>query len=87
MSNENTAMREVVGVVVSAAMSKSIVVYVERRVKHPLYGKYMKRSTKYMAHDPEGIASEGDTVKIKLGRPISKNKCWTLVEVISKKLA
>ena len=73
-----------VGVVSSNKMDKSIVVLVERKVKHPLYGKFVKKSTKFHAHDEKNECSIGDTVKIMETRPISKTKRWRLVEVIEK---
>jgi len=73
-----------VGVVSSNKMDKSIVVKVERKVKHPLYGKFVKKSTKFHAHDEKNECSIGDTVKIMETRPISKTKRWRLVEVIEK---
>ena len=65
-------------------MTKSITVAVERRVKHPIYGKFMNRTTKFMAHDEQNTAGIGDTVKIIETRPLSKNKKWRLVEIIEK---
>lgn len=65
-------------------MEKSIVVLVERKVKHPKYGKFVKRSTKFMAHDEKNEAGMGDTVRIMETRPLSKNKCWRLVEIVEK---
>ena len=76
--------KERVGVVVSNKMDKSIVVRVERREKHPIYGKFVKRSTKYAAHDEKNECTIGDTVLISETRPLSKNKCWRLVEIIEK---
>lgn len=73
-----------VGVVTSNKMDKSISVKVERKVKHPLYGKFVKKSTKFHAHDEKNECSIGDTVKIMETRPISKTKRWRLVEVIEK---
>ena len=73
-----------VGVVSSNKMNKSIVVLVERKVKHPLYGKFVKKSTKFHAHDEKNECSIGDTVKIMETRPISKTKRWRLVEVVEK---
>ena len=87
MSDDNKTPRQLVGDVISTAMDKSIVVYVERRVRHPLYGKYMKRSTKLIVHDPEGLANNGDKVKIELVKPISKRKSWLLVEILKKNAA
>ncbi len=73
-----------VGVVSSNKMDKSKVVLVERKVKHPLYGKFVKKSTKFHAHDEKNECSIGDTVKIMETRPISKTKRWRLVEVVEK---
>lgn len=76
--------RSIVGLVVSDKMEKTIVVLGERKVKHPLYGKFVRRSTKYHAHDENNSCKVGDVVKIKECRPLSKSKCWTLLEVVSK---
>jgi small subunit ribosomal protein S17 len=65
-------------------MDKSIVVMIERRVKHPMYGKYITRSTKLKAHDEANVCNEGDIVTIREVAPISKSKNWTLVDVITK---
>ena len=73
-----------VGVVSSNKMDKSIVVLVERKVKHPLYGKFVKKSNKFHAHDEKNECSIGDTVRIMETRPISKTKRWRLVEVVEK---
>lgn len=73
-----------VGKVVSDKMNKTIVVGVERRVRHPLYGKYLKKTSHFMAHDAENAAKEGDTVLIAETRPLSKRKRWRLVEVLEK---
>jgi len=82
---ENRKLRkEKTGIVVSNKMEKSIVVEVERKVKHPKYGKYVKKSSRFMAHDEKKETSEGDKVIIAETRPISKNKCWRLVEIIEK---
>ena len=72
------------GVVTSNKGDKSITVNVERKVKHPLYGKFVKKSTKFHAHDEKNECSIGDTVKIMETRPLSKTKRWRLVEVIEK---
>lgn len=72
------------GVVSSNKMDKTITVTVERKVKHPIYGKFVKKTTKFMAHDEKNECSIGDTVRIMESRPLSKNKCWRLVEVIEK---
>ena len=81
---ERNLRKERIGVVVSNKMDKSIVVLVERKVKHPMYGKFVKRSTKFMAHDEKNEAGIGDTVRIMETRPLSKNKCWRLVEIVEK---
>jgi small subunit ribosomal protein S17 len=72
------------GLVTSNKMDKSITVSVERKVKHPIYGKFLKKTTKFMAHDEKNECSIGDVVKIMETRPLSKNKCWRLVEVVEK---
>ena len=84
MVNEKTAGRELTGTVVCSSMDQTISVLVTRRVKHKLYNKYMKRSKKFLVHDPENTAKDGDTVRICEHRPISKRKTWILVEVIKK---
>jgi small subunit ribosomal protein S17 len=76
--------KERIGVVVSDKMDKSIVVVVERKVKHPIYGKFVKKTTKFIAHDEKNDCNQGDTVRIMETRPISKNKCWRLVEIIER---
>ena len=65
-------------------MDKSITVAVQRKVKHPMYGKFIGKTTKFMAHDEKNECGVGDTVKIMETRPLSKNKCWRLVEIIEK---
>ncbi|NHC03841.1 30S ribosomal protein S17 [Acinetobacter sp. 187] len=75
-------VRTLTGKVVSDKMDKSIVVLIERRVQHPLYGKSIRRSTKLHAHDENNTAKTGDVVTIKESRPISKTKSWTLVSVV-----
>jgi small subunit ribosomal protein S17 len=77
-------IRTLTGKVVSNKMDKTIVVLVVRKIKHPVYGKYIKRSTKIHAHDEANICHEGDTVIIAESRPISRTKNWQLVEVIEK---
>ncbi len=84
MSEVANNERTVIGRVVSDKMDKSITVLVERKVKHPLYGKYVKRSTKLHAHDEENTCREGDTVSIAECRPLSKTKTWRLVEVLER---
>ncbi|MEQ8288954.1 MAG: 30S ribosomal protein S17 [Gammaproteobacteria bacterium] len=86
MSEEMKPAKTVTGTVVSNKMDKTISVRVERTVKHPLYGKYVRRSTKYMAHDESNECGEGDVVIIESTRPISKNKSWRLQKVVSKAL-
>ena len=81
---ERNLRKERIGVVTSNIMEKSIVVMVERKVKHPLYGKFVKKSTKFIAHDQENTCSEGDTVKIMETRKMSKNKNWRLVDIIER---
>lgn len=80
---QNTA-RTINGKVVSDKMDKSITVLVERRVKHPIYGKYVKRSTKLHAHDENNECNIGDVVTIQETRPLSKTKSWTLVSIVEK---
>ncbi|MBS7405387.1 MAG: 30S ribosomal protein S17 [Oxalobacter sp.] len=74
--------RTLIGKVVSDKMDKTVSVLIERRVKHPLYGKIVRRSKKYLAHDENNQAKIGDTVEIQESRPISKNKSWVLTKVI-----
>ena len=76
--------KEKIGIVISNKMEKSIVVEVERKIKHPKYGKFVKKSSRFMAHDEQKQCSEGDKVLIAESRPLSKNKCWRLVEIIEK---
>lgn len=76
--------KERIGVVTSNKMEKSIVVSVERKVKHPKYGKFVKKTSKFVAHDETNQCSEGDTVKIMETRPLSKSKNWRLVEIVEK---
>jgi len=84
MEIERNLRKERIGTVTSNKMEKSIVVIVERKVKHPKYGKFVKKSTKFVAHDEKNECGIGDTVKIMETRPLSKTKCWRLVEVIEK---
>ena len=84
MSEEDKSNRTVTGRVVSDAMDKTITVLVERRVKHPLYGKFIRRSTKIHAHDEANSCSEGDLVTVEQCRPLSKTKTWRLLEVLEK---
>jgi small subunit ribosomal protein S17 len=80
--SETKVKRTLTGKVVSNKMDKSITVLIERRVKHPVYGKYLTKSTKLHAHDENNVCKEGDVVTIAETRPISKTKAWTLVEVV-----
>lgn len=91
MSNTNTqaesrdtVQRALVGRVVSNAMDKTIVVSIERRTQHPLYGKYIKRSTRLKAHDADNVCQVGDWVEIVEVRPISRHKSWSLRRVVDK---
>ncbi len=84
MSTEETQAKTVSGTVISNKMDKTISVLIERKVKHPLYGKFMRRSTKLMAHDEANECNEGDIVIIESSRPLSKNKFWRLQKVVSK---
>jgi len=81
---ERNLRKERVGVVVSDKMNKTITVLVSRKVKHPKYGKFVKMSKKYSVHDEKEDCNTGDTVKIMETRPVSKNKCWRLVEIIER---
>jgi small subunit ribosomal protein S17 len=82
MSENITKLRTITGKVVSNKMDKTITVLVERVVKHPVYGKYIKRSSKMMAHDEENVCQEGDVVSITSCRPLSKNKTFKLVQIL-----
>lgn len=84
MSEEKTVVRTLTGKVASNKMDKTISVTIERYVKHPMYGKFVRRSTKLLAHDENNEAREGDVVTIRETRPISKNKAWSLVEVVER---
>jgi small subunit ribosomal protein S17 len=81
---ERNSRKERVGVVVSNKMEKSIVVAVERKMKHPIYGKFMKKTKKFMAHDENQECNIGDTVKIMETRPLSKSKRWRLVTILER---
>jgi small subunit ribosomal protein S17 len=84
MENKRNLRKERIGVVTSSKMEKSVVVSVERKVKHEKYGKFVKKTTKFVAHDEENECNPGDTVRIMETRPLSKNKCWRLVEIIER---
>ncbi|NNF56706.1 MAG: 30S ribosomal protein S17 [Rhodothermaceae bacterium] len=81
---ERNARKQRIGLVVSAKMDKTITVAIERQVKHPIYGKFIKQTTKLKAHDETNDAGEGDTVRIQETRPLSKTKRWRLVEIIER---
>ena len=81
---ERNIRKERIGVVVSNKMDKSIVVAIKRKVKHPIYGKFVNRTKKLMAHDEENSCNIGDTVRISETRPLSKNKTWRLIEIIER---
>jgi small subunit ribosomal protein S17 len=81
---ERNLRKERVGVVTSDKMDKTITVAEVTKIKHPIYGKFMKRTKTYKAHDETNNAKSGDTVRIMESRPISKDKCWRLVEVVER---
>lgn len=84
MSTERNLRKERIGQVSSNKMEKTITVVVERREKHPIYGKFLKKTSKFTAHDEKNECGIGDTVRISETRPLSKNKRWRLVEIIEK---
>lgn len=84
MTDQRSLRKERTGIVTSSKMDKSIVVSVERKVKHPIYGKFIKQTKKFMAHDEKNECGIGDLVKIMETRPLSKNKNWRLIQVIEK---
>ena len=84
MSENITLRKQRVGLVTSVSMDKSITVSIERKLRHPIYGKYVKKSKKLMAHDEKNECNVGDTVKITETRPLSKRKRWRLVEIIER---
>ncbi len=84
MSSEEKVLRTQTGAVISNKMDKTATVLIERKVKHPLYGKFVKKSTKLHIHDENNDCSLGDTVQITECRPLSKTKSWTLVRVLGK---
>ncbi|MAS10694.1 30S ribosomal protein S17 [Endozoicomonas sp. G2_2] len=83
-ADQEKRQRILAGKVVSNAMDKTIVVLIERRMQHPLYGKYVRRSTRLKAHDPENTCQVGDFVEIAEGRPVSRRKAWSLRRVVEK---
>ncbi|MCG8433916.1 MAG: 30S ribosomal protein S17 [Gammaproteobacteria bacterium] len=84
MSEENKVVRTLTGTVVSNKMEKTIAVLIDRKVKHPMYGKYIRRHTKLLAHDEKNECREGDTVTIRETRPLSKHKSWALVDIVER---
>lgn len=84
MIEERKIRKQRVGVVTSNKMDKSITVSVERRLQHPIYGKFVKKSKKFMAHDEQNECNIGDLVKIVESRPLSKSKRWRLIEILQK---
>ncbi|AKP51938.1 30S ribosomal protein S17 [Cyclobacterium amurskyense] len=85
-TTDRNLRKERIGKVVSNKMDKSITVAIERRVKHPIYGKFVGKTTKFMAHDENNDCKQGDLVKISETRPLSKSKRWRLVEIIERAL-
>jgi small subunit ribosomal protein S17 len=81
---ERNMRKEIIGRVSSSKMDKSITVVVEEKQKHPIYGKFVSKTTKFMAHDENNECGEGDTVRIMSTRPLSKNKRWRLVEIVER---
>ena len=84
MENKRNLRKERVGVVVSNKMEKSIIIAVKRKVKHPIYGKFVNKTSKLHAHDEKNACNIGDTVKVMESRPYSKTKSWRLVEIIER---
>ena len=84
MSEEQKVHRTIIGRVVSDKMDKTVSVAVERKIKHPVYGKYIRRTTKVLAHDAANECKEGDRVTISECRPVSKNKSWSVVNIIER---
>jgi small subunit ribosomal protein S17 len=87
MAEAEKTIRTLTGRVVSDKMDKTITVLIERRVKHPIYGKYVKRSTKLHAHDESNQSKIGDKVSIRETRPVAKTKSWALVEILERAVA
>ena len=84
MSEEKKVQRTVVGRVVSDKMDKTVSVAIERKIKHPVYGKYIRRTYKVLAHDAANECKAGDRVAIAEGRPVSKNKSWSVVDIVER---
>ena len=84
MSEQAKVARTVTGTVISDKMDKTVTVMIERKVKHPVYGKYIRRSTKLHVHDEENTCREGDRVTVEQCRPLSRSKSWRLVDVVER---
>ena len=84
MTETRNLRKSRIGVVTSTAMDKTITISVERKLRHPIYGKFVKKTKKFMAHDEKNDCMVGDTVKIMETRPLSKNKRWRLVEILER---
>jgi small subunit ribosomal protein S17 len=84
MSEEKKVQRTIVGRVVSDKMDKTVSVAIERKIKHPVYGKYIRRTTKVLAHDATNECKAGDRVAISECRPVSKNKSWSVVDIVER---
>ena len=84
METTRNTRRERIGVVVSNSMEKSITISVKQKIKHPIYGKFVNKTSRFMVHDEENTCNVGDTVKISETRPLSKNKRWRLIEIIER---
>lgn len=84
MTETRNLRKSRIGVVTSTAMDKTITISVERKLRHPIYGKFVKKTKKFMAHDEKNDCNVGDTVKIMETRPLSKNKRWRLVEILER---
>ena len=84
MSEQTEVKRTVIGKVISNKMDKTATVLIERKVKHPIYGKYIRRSTKLHVHDADNACQEGDTVTIQQCRPLSRSKSWRLVDIVER---
>ena len=84
MSEENKVQRTIVGRVVSDRMDKTVSVAIERKIKHPVYGKYIRRTTRVLAHDAANECKAGDRVAISECRPVSKNKSWSVVNIVER---
>ncbi|MEZ0329660.1 MAG: 30S ribosomal protein S17 [Dissulfuribacterales bacterium] len=84
MNEQQNSKKTLIGIVSSNKMNKTVVVTVSRRLKHPIYGKYISKHKKYMAHDPDGSCGLGDTILIEESRPISKHKRWVVKDILEK---